>query len=141
VNGEFVPCEKGIGVVYTLEVEHVPPESLHEIGIQPLPRPFAQRGFLLKVPPEVNLLVHPAVWPIYFQHSDAASMAIGELFDSGVSLVPKDHVSTHLEARLRERFVTRVGMNAYLDRVPLHHRHTLETNIEALFLGTIPIKQ
>lgn len=94
-NGTFVPCTDadGIGVMYVLEIDNVPPSSLYEIGFQPLPRPVAQRGWLVKVPPEVNLLSNPAVWEIHFQHSSDASDAIGKLFQQGQELLPTDEIA------------------------------------------------
>lgn len=138
-NG-FIPCEKGIGVIYDLDVEKVPPGCVYEIGIQPLPRPFAQRGFLLQVPPNVNLLYHPAIRQIYFEHSAAASAVIGERFAQGADLVPADKTSDFIEAGLRERFVTRRAIDDYVSRVPAGQRASLETSIDRLFSGQIEIR-
>ncbi len=137
--GAFSICKEGIGVVYVLEVDQVPPKSLYEIGFQPLPRPFAQRGSLLKVPPDVNLLSHPAVWAIHFRHSEAASKHVGSRFDAGKALVPHDKISLFLESRLAERSVTISGVADYVGRVPPHHRSILRASIGRLFLGSIPI--
>jgi len=138
-EGKFSTCGDGIGVIYVLETEKVPPGSLYEIGFQPLPRPYAQRGWLLKVPPEVVLLAVPAVWKIYFQHSNSASKKMGELFKDGVDLVPHDQTSVFFETRLAERSVTTKGVKEYVARVPPHHRQTLLDSIERLFNGLIPI--
>lgn len=137
--GEFHPVGSGIGVMYVLEAQQVPPGSLYEIGFQPLPRPFAQKGFLLKVPPEINLLAIPAVWSIYFQHSLPASEALGRRFDNGRVLVPHDKVSIHIEQQLAERKVSKEGIAGYLSRVPESHRSWLSSTIERLFRGHIPV--
>jgi len=138
-NGDFSPVGSGVGVMYVLEAQQVPPGTLYEIGFQPLPRPFAQKGFLLRVPPEVNLLAIPAVWSIYFQHSLSASEALGKRFDSGRALVPHDQVSSHIEQQLAKREVTKEGIAGYLNRVPEHHRSWLSSTIKRLFRGHIPV--
>ncbi len=138
-EGAFHPVANGVGVMYVLEAEQVPPDSLYEIGFQPLPRPFAQKGYLLKVPPEVNLLAVPALWRIYFQHSISASQALGERFDNGRSLVPHDPISNQIELRLAKREVTKEGIAGYLTRVPENHRGRLSSTIERLFHGHIPV--
>jgi hypothetical protein len=137
--GSFEPVENGIGVMYVLDTTMVPPNSLYEIGFQPLPRPFAQKGYLLKVPPEINLLAHSAVWSVYFNHSAAAGAKIGESFQQGHQLVPHDEVSRYVESRLSERWVTAAAVREYVHRVPAHYQETLHGGIERLFAGNVPI--
>lgn len=139
-GGEFQPVGIGVGVMYVLEAEQVPPGSLYEIGFQPLPRPFAQKGFLLKVPPDINLLAVPAIWPIYFKHSLSASKALSKRFDDGRALVPHDRISNHIEQSLALREVTREGIAGYVSRVPQDHQHWLAGIIERLFNKHIPVR-
>jgi hypothetical protein len=139
LDGSFLPCSDGVGVIYDLDTNNVPPRSIYEIGLQPLPRPHAQRGWLLQVPPEVKLLGHSAISTIYFQHSREASERIGELFQQGRSLLPRDPFATHVESRLRERSVSAVRIDSYLERVPPHHRDQLKSSIQKLFRDLIPI--
>ena len=138
-DGSFSPCSEGIGVLYVLELDQIPPGRLYEIGFQPLPRPSAQRGWLLRVTPEINLLAHPAVWEIHFQHSAAASKAIGERFREGKDLLPRDEIGKYIEKRLSERTVPRDAIEAYLIRVPEDYRPTLRASMERLFEGAIVV--
>jgi hypothetical protein len=138
-NGAFEPCSEGIGVMYVLETEQVPDGQLYEIGIQPLPRPFAQRGWLLRVPPEVNLLAHSSVWAIHFQHSADASATMGKHFGGGQDLLPIDKISEYLESRLSERTVSKVAIDDYLHHVPSSHRPSLRASINRLFDGSVCI--
>lgn len=138
-EGAFEPVADGIGVLYVLDTSAVPPANLYEIGVQPLPRPYAQKGWLLLVPPEINLLAHPAVWKIYFRHSAEASSEVGERFRQGKDLVPHDDVSRYIESRLAERWVTAGAVRQYVQKVPRHYQPTLDQSIRELFSGHIPI--
>lgn len=124
---------------HALEADEVPPETIYEIGFQPLPRPHAQRGSLLQVPPNVNLLAHPAISAIYFRHSKRQSEHLGKRFDRGQSLVPNDEISAFLEERLTHRLVTTEGVNTYLERLPVYYRKELRSSIEPLFHGSVRI--
>jgi FRG domain len=139
-DGSFLPCGEGIGVMYVLETDEVPSGALYEIGIQPLPRPYAQRGSLLKVTPEINLLSVPAVWAIFFKQDNQISKLIGERYRQGRDLVPHDEVSSYIEGKLASRKISREFISKYVDRVPLDYQLELGCKIQELFAGHIEIE-
>lgn len=112
---DFRPLTEGVGVLYVMDRSRLPENVCYEIGIQPLARPFAQRGWLLKTHPGLNVAHHPSVRPLFFRHRKAAGERLAERFSGGHELVPPSEITDAIQACLGRRYVKREPLERYLE--------------------------
>ena len=134
----FKPLEEGIGVIYVLDTDKISPKLCHEIGIQALARPFAQRGWLLQTYPGLNYAEVPAVSAIYFKHVQQASKQLGKRFDAGKKLLPDEQLPAMIQ-RLNQPSVKSSAFNRYLKCYPNSDRTEIERSVRSLFCNKISI--
>jgi hypothetical protein len=137
--GAWVGRSTDVGVIYVLDTAQVPRSEIYEIGYQPLARPAAQRGFLLRVPPDLKLLAHPCVTTFYFQHDMRSSKVINDRFANGDVLMPRDDVGEEVFRAIQDRRVSSAAVAAYLSCVPSGDRERVAVSITERFRGVIPI--
>lgn len=117
---EFRPVTDGVGVLYVLDRRRLPESECYEIGVQALARPFAQRGWLVRTHPELNMAHHRSIRPLFFRHRKAAGERLAERFGSGQGLVPASEIADAIQACLRRRYVKQDGLERYLGIVRGH---------------------
>lgn len=117
---EFQPLADGVGVLYVLDRERLPENVCYEIGIQPLERPFAQRGWLVRTHPGLNMAHHPSVRPLFFRHRKVAGERLAKRFAGGEQLVPTSDIAASVLSCLGKRYVKRHHLDRYLDVVREH---------------------
>jgi FRG domain len=119
IDGRWEPSRTGIGVIYVIQPSEDEDDLLFfEIGIQPLPRPFAQKGSLLYVEPGLNLLDHPAVGTFGFYHDESCSRAVAKQAGGPEALFPPDEFGNLFEAHKLDSYVTRDSIELFLQDVP-----------------------
>lgn len=137
----WIPCDEGIGVIYMLESHDLPGGStFYEIGIQPLPRPFAQRGSALLVEPGVDLLNWPALQAFCFPHDQKTSAEIGAKCDQGRTLFPDDPQAVLVTERALDKHVSRGVYETYVAGFPDDNQYVIIERIQRLFAGRYEIR-
>lgn len=116
----FDPVVEGIGVLYVLNRDILPNDICYEIGIQPLARPFAQRGWLLRTYPRLNLADQSFIQTIYFQHNKDAGNEIARRFGGGERLVPHGELTDFVTSCLRDCNVKQSAVGGYLEIIRKH---------------------
>lgn len=141
VAGSWLPCAEGVGIIYMLDREQLP-EALRffEVGIQPLPRPFAQRASALLVPPWLNLLTEPYVTAFFFVQNKKDNLEMSDRFAGGTDLYPHDDFANVIEAHRADTFVSSHAFEAYVKRVPETRRPEWEQHLRAVFSGLVEIR-
>ena len=129
------PVTNGIGVLYVLDRKRLPDGVCHEIGIQPLARPFAQRGWLLKTHPGLDVAVLPSIRQFFFEHSKTAGKKAGERFNGGSKLLPGEKLAEEVASCIKTNCVRQVDLDAYLDGIRRRggDHETTRSSIEKLF--------
>ena len=107
------PVTEGVGVLYVLDTSPLPEEVCYEIGIQPLERPFAQRGWLMKTYPGLNVASLSSIRPYYFQHSEKSARCLAKKVGDGAEVVPSDTLSDQVEKMLKCKSVTEESVRQY----------------------------
>jgi hypothetical protein len=122
VDGAWEPCRTGIGVIYIIQPRMDDNLLFYEIGIQPLARPFAQKGSLLYVEPGLNLLDHPAVGTFGFYHDESCSCALTKQVGGPDAVFPPDKFGHVVDAHRLDSYVTRNSIELYLQDTPPERR-------------------
>jgi hypothetical protein len=119
IDGRWEPSRTGTGVIYLIRPLRDEDDLVFfEIGIQPLPRPFAQKGSLLYVEPGLNLLDHPAVRAFGFRHDEGCSRTVAKQLGGPQALFPDDKFGDLIEAHKLDTYVTRDSIERFLQDVP-----------------------
>jgi hypothetical protein len=94
--GKWHPCTAGVGVMYLLPTEGIPirPEVLQPIGLQVLPRPREQFGWVIVCGIGSDFEDIPGLQALEFSHSEAVSRYFLEMFSDGKALFPDDAMAT-----------------------------------------------
>jgi len=111
------PCEKGIGVIYVLNIEEIDfvNFAIYEIGIQPLKRPEIQFGWSLSVPPGKEPLKQLNLLELFFKQNQADNQFINEKFDGGRLVCPEDPFESFICDNKKNKYVKLNCINKYVD--------------------------
>ncbi len=131
----FEPVAEGIGVLHVLSRDNLPDDICYEIGIQPLSRPFAQRGWLLKTYPRFNLADQPFVRTIFFEHCKDAGKQLALRVGGGEKLLPEENLTEVANSCLGDCYVKASAVDNYLEIGRKHSDRTqeIEESIRHLF--------
>jgi hypothetical protein len=141
IDGRWEPSRTGTGVMYVIQ----PPEDkdhllFFEIGIQPLARPFAQKGSLLYVEPGLNLLDHPAVGTFGFYHDESCSRAVAKQAGGPDALYPPDKFGDLIAAHKIDTYVTRDSIELFLQDVPPELKEGRRDQLRGVLGSSIEIR-
>ncbi|WP_292387575.1 FRG domain-containing protein, partial [Mesorhizobium sp.] len=94
--GKWRPCTTGSGVLYLLPTERMPirPDALQPIGLQMLPRPKEQFGWLIVCGINFDFEDVPGLQLFEFAHDESVSRYFLDMFSFGRSLFPDDAMAT-----------------------------------------------
>jgi hypothetical protein len=102
-SGLYSPLQSGTGVFYTVDLRELilqreGQSSFLPLGLNPLPRPAAQRAFALRLRPNENLNDMQWIQHQPIEITPALSQRYFEMFDGGKKLFPNnpfdDHIAT-----------------------------------------------
>lgn len=95
-SGRWHPCVSGSGVMYLLPTERIPirPEMLQPIGLQVLPRPLEQFGWVIVCGIDVDFEDLPGLELFEFDHEEIVSNYFLNMFSSGRDLFPDDAMAS-----------------------------------------------
>jgi hypothetical protein len=135
--GVWEPCATGSGVLYLLDVDAARNDNqlFYEIGYQPLPRPFAQKGSLFFVPHDLNMLSLPYVECFGFAHDDAIAHDIATRIGGPERLFPPDKFADLVESHRHDPYVKRHAIDLFLDQPPRPNRDERERRLLSLLTG------
>jgi len=104
-SGEWRPCTEGCGVMYLLPIDRIPirPEVLQPIGLQMLPRPCEQFGWVIVCGIDTDFESLPGLEMFEFAHSEAVSRIFLDQFDQGRSLFPPDSMADVADRIVKSR--------------------------------------
>jgi hypothetical protein len=136
-SGRWEPCSTGTGVLYLLDLAAARADGhlFHEIGSQPLPRPYAQRGSLFFVPHELNMLSLEYLQCFGFGHNENIARDIAAKVGGAESLFPPDKFANLVESHRNDNYVTRRAIDLFLDEPPRPHRDEREYRLLSLLTG------
>lgn len=91
-DGKWQPCSEGIGVVYLLHTNQIKigPDTSLPIGLQVLPRPKEQFGWVVNCGIHCNFEDIPGLMILKFEHDKSVSQYFLDKFNNGESLFPPD---------------------------------------------------
>lgn len=95
-QGKWTPHADGIGVMYMLPTERIPvrPDALQPIGLQVLPRPREQFGWVVVCGINCDFEDIPGLQMLEFYHNEAIGRHFLRMFSGGRDLFPPDSMST-----------------------------------------------
>lgn len=90
--GKWQPHTEGVGAMYLLPTERIPirPDVLQPIGLQVLPRPREQFGWVVVCGMGSDFEDIPGLQMLEFQHSEAVGRHFLETFANGADLFPPE---------------------------------------------------
>jgi FRG domain len=140
-SGDWIPCATGNGVLYMVDVNAARDDNqfFYEIGIQPLPRPFAQKGSLFFVPHDLNMLSLPYVQSFGFAHDEVAAREISKKVGGAKGIFPPDKFGDLVESHRDDTYLTQQAINLYLDDPPRPNRQEREQRLISA-LGDVEIR-
>lgn len=112
-SGTWGPVTQGSGVIYLLPTERIPirPEALQPIGLQVLPRPREQFGWLVVCGINDDFEDIPGLQMFEFAHDEAISRHFLAMFDSGRSLFPPDAMADVAKAIMASKCLPKSLVN------------------------------
>lgn len=98
--GKWQPRDEGAGVVYLLPVDRIPirPDVLQPIGLQVLPRPREQFGWVVVCGIGSDFEDIPELQLLEFTHSKSVGLQFLHMFSGGTKLFPPDAMADVAEA-------------------------------------------
>jgi len=127
VTKTYKPLDEGMAVLYTADlkrlIEHRKASaSFLPLGLEPLPRPEAQRALAVRLNPGENLNDMPWVTREVLEITPDLSQRYFEMFDGGKKLFPSnpfdDHVQNIKDSKFLPLEVLAFGM--YIGQIPAH---------------------
>ena len=137
-SGTWEPCATGSGVLYILDVAAAPADDqlFYEIGYQPLPRPFAQKGSLFFVRHDLNMLSLPYVQCFGFMHNETTARDIAAKVGGPKRLFPPDKFADLVQSHRHDTYVKQTAIDLYIcDDQPGQNRDQREHRLLALLTG------
>ncbi len=94
--GVWHPCKSGNGVVYLLPTDQMPirPDALQPIGLQVLPRPQEQFGWVIVCGFDADFEDVPGLRMFEFAHDETTSRHFLNMFSNGRDLFPDDAMAS-----------------------------------------------
>jgi hypothetical protein len=94
--GGWQPCTSGAGIMYMVPIERLPirPDVLQPIGLQILPRPREQFGWVIVCGIGTDFEDIPGLQAFEFEHNESVSRYFLEKFSEGDDLFPADAMAT-----------------------------------------------
>ena len=91
-TGKWQPHTKGAGIMYLLPTERIPirPDVLQPIGLQVLPRPREQFGWVVVCGISSDFEDIPGLQMLEFEHSESVGRHFLQQFSGGADLFPPD---------------------------------------------------
>lgn len=136
-TGAWEPCSTGNGVLYLLDVDaaRTDDQLFYEIGYQPLPRPYAQKGSLFFVRHDLNILSLPYVQCFGFVHNETAARDIATRVGGPERLFPPDKFADIVESHRSDTYVKRHAIDLFLDEPPRPNRDERERRLLSVLAG------
>jgi hypothetical protein len=99
-SGTWQPRAEGVGVMYLLPIERIPirPDVLQPIGLQILPRPREQFGWVVVCGIGSDFEDIPGLQILEFTHSEAVGRHYLKTFSGGADLFPPDAMAEVADA-------------------------------------------
>jgi hypothetical protein len=131
------PCSTGNGVLYLLDVDaaRTDDQLFYEIGYQPLPRPYAQRGSLFFVPHGLNMLSLPYLQCFGFAHNETIARDIATRIGGPERLFPPDKFADLVESHRHDTYVIQAAIDLFLDAPPRPNRDERERRLLSVLAG------
>jgi len=109
--GNWQPCTEDAGIVYMLPTEQIPvrPDVLQPIGLQVLPRPREQFGWVVVCGISSDFEDIPRLQMFEFAHSESVSRHFLQKYSGGADLFPSDAMAT-----VADRIMTSSALPAQL---------------------------
>ena len=109
--GKWHPRTEGTGIIYRLPTERIPvrPEVLQPIGLQVLPRPREQFGWVIVCGIGSDFEDIPGLQMLEFEHRESVGQHFLQAFSDGADLFPPDAM-----AEVADRIMTSVAVPASL---------------------------
>ncbi len=125
----YVPLQEGTAVLYTADlkrlIEHRKGSAdFLPLGLEPLPRPEAQRALAVRLNSGENLNDMPWVTREVLEITPDLSRRYFEMFDGGAKLFPVDPFDDHVHAIRDSKFLPLevLAYSMYIGQVPAHPR-------------------
>jgi hypothetical protein len=136
-SGVWEPCATGRGVLYLLDADAARNDDqlFYEIGYQPLPRPFAQKGSLFFIPHDLNMLSLPYVQCFGFVHNDTIARGIAARVGGPEGLFPPDKFADLVESHRQDTYIKRHAIDLFLDQPPRPNRDEREHRLLSVLAG------
>jgi len=131
------PCSTANGVLYLIDVDaaRTDEQLFYEIGYQPLPRPFAQKGSLFFVRHDLNMLSLPYVQCFGFVHNEIIARDIANKVGGQERLFPPDKFADLVESHRNDTYVKRDAIDLFLDEPTRPNRNERERRLLSLLAG------
>lgn len=142
VTETYAPLQEGTAVLYTADlkrlIEHRKGSAdFLPLGLEPLPRPEAQRALAVRLNPGENLNDMPWVTREAVEITPDLSQQYFDMFNGGSKLFPQDPFDEHVRAIRKSKFlpleVLAYGM--YIGQIPPHPQDVDGARAELLAAG------
>lgn len=126
-TGSYAPLQEGAAVLYTADLKQLINQrkgsaAFLPLGLEPLPRPEAQRALAVRLNPGENLNVMPWVTREAIDITPELSQHYFDMFSGGAKLFPPNPFDEHVRAIRESRFVPLevLAYGMYIGQIPPH---------------------
>ena len=142
VTESYVPLQEGTAVLYTADlkrlIEHRKGSATFlPLGLEPLPRPEAQRALAVRLNPGENLNDMPWATREVVEITPELSQHYFDMFDDGAKLFPPDPFDDHVRAIRDSKFLPLevLAYSMYIGQVPAHPQGVEGARLELIASG------
>lgn len=142
VTESYVPLQEGTAVLYTADlkrlIEHRKGSATFlPLGLEPLPRPEAQRALAVRLNPGENLNDIPWATREVVEITPELSQHYFDMFDDGAKLFPPDPFDDHVRAIRDSKFLPLevLAYSMYIGQVPAHPQGVEGARLELIASG------
>lgn len=141
-TGSYAPLQEGTAVLYTADLKQLINQrkgsaAFLPLGLEPLPRPEAQRALAVRLNPGENLNDMPWVTREAIDITPELSQHYFDMFSGGAKLFPPDPFDEHVRAIRESRFVPLevLAYGMYIGQIPPHPQGIDGARAELLAAG------
>lgn len=142
VTETYAPLQEGTAVLYTADlkrlIEHRKGSAdFLPLGLEPLPRPEAQRALAVRLNPGENLNDMPWVTQEAVEITPDLSQQYFDMFNGGSKLFPQDPFDEHVRAIRKSKFLPLevLAYAMYIGQIPPHPQGVDGARAELLAAG------